>query len=180
MPAPASPFARKKQFPGPGGCGTLEPIIDVNIRKAELSDTAVIADFNRRLARETEDLPLDEGCVLKGVTALLRDPAKGLYYVAEVGGVVAGQVMITYEWSDWRNGNLWWLQSVYVREEFRGRGVFRALFRHVEELARKDPNVAGVRLYMHEENARARRAYEALGMKQTKYQVFELDLRAGV
>ncbi len=151
----------------------------MNIRKAELSDATVIADFNRRLAQETETLALDEECVLKGVTALLRDPAKGLYYLAELDGMVAGQVMITYEWSDWRNGNLWWLQSVYVREEFRGRGIFRALFRYVEDLARKDPGVAGVRLYMHEENVRARRVYEALGMKQTKYQVFELGLQAG-
>lgn len=110
------------------------------------------------------------------MAALLSDPAKGLYYVAESSGTVIGQVMITYEWSDWRNGNIWWLQSVYVKREFRQRGVFRALFNHLVELARTRPDVCGLRLYMHVDNARARQSYENLGMTQTPYEVFELAL----
>ena len=108
--------------------------------------------------------------------ALLNDRAKGVYYLAEIQGAIAGQVMITYEWSDWRNGNIWWLQSVYVKTEFRQRGVFRALFKHVEQLARRQEGVCSLRLYMHAENSRARKSYERLGMKPTQYQVFELPV----
>ena len=107
---------------------------------------------------------------------MLKDPSKGLYYVAEVDDTVAGQVMITYEWSDWRNGNIWWLQSVYVKPEFRRQGIFRAVFKHLESQARQRDDVCGLRLYMHADNARARRSYEELGMKHTKYEVFELAL----
>ena len=150
--------------------------IDLTIRQADLSDAAVIAEFNLRLAEETEDLQLDPDCVAKGVAAILADPAKGLYYVAEVQSEVVGQVMITYEWSDWRNGNLWWLQSVYVRKDFRRQGVFRALFDCLQQLARQRGDVCGIRLYMHSENGRARNSYEQLGMKPTKYEVFEMEL----
>src|SRR5262245_22647181 len=145
--------------------------INITIRQAGLSDVAVIADFNLRLAQETEDLHLDPQCVAIGVAAILQDTSKGLYYIAEIDGAVAGQVMITYEWSDWRNGNLWWLQSVYVRKEFRQMGVFRALFQYLRDAARARQDVAGLRLYMHAENARARESYQRLGMKPTKYQV---------
>ena len=126
--------------------------IDLTIRQADLSDATVIAEFNLRLAEETEDLHLDPGCVAKGVAAILADPSKGLYFVAQVEREVVGQVMITYEWSDWRNGNLWWLQSVYVRKDFRRKGVFRALFKYLRELATKHGDVCGIRLYMHSEN----------------------------
>ena len=149
--------------------------IEIEIRQAKLADAAVIADYNARLAVETEDLGLDPDRLLAGVTALLSDPAKGVYYVAEVDGVVAGQVMISYEWSDWRNGNLWWLQSVYVAQEFRRQGIFRRLFEHVKELAKANPEVRGLRLYMHVDNSRARRSYEELGMVATHYQVFEME-----
>ena len=107
---------------------------------------------------------------------MLKDASKGLYYVAELDGTVVGQVMITYEWSDWRNGNIWWLQSVYVKPEFRRQGIFRAMFKHLESLARERDDICGLRLYMHADNNRARRSYEELGMKQTKYEVFELAL----
>lgn len=150
--------------------------INITIRQAELSDAPVVADFNLRLAQETEELALDPETVAKGVAAILGDEAKGIYYVAEAAGKVVGQVMITYEWSDWRNGNLWWLQSVYVEPAFRGNGIFRALFRHVEQMAERSAGVCGLRLYMHADNARARKCYENLGMRQTKYQVFELEL----
>jgi GNAT superfamily N-acetyltransferase len=121
-------------------------------------------------------LRLDPATVENGLAALLADASKGLYYVAELDGAVVGQLMITYEWSDWRNGNLWWLQSVYVKAEFRRQGVFRALFNHLLHLARARKDVCGLRLYMHADNARARRSYEGLGMKRTPYEVFELEL----
>ncbi len=151
----------------------------LHIRQAGPGDAPTIADFNLRLARETEDLALDPETVRAGVKALLTDPAKGIYYVAELGGRIVGQLMITYEWSDWRNANIWWIQSVYVEESARGAGVFRKLFEHLRNLALKAGNVCSLRLYMHAENTRARASYEKLGMLQTYYQVFELDLHQG-
>jgi GNAT superfamily N-acetyltransferase len=153
-------------------------LIDIKIRQANLADASTIADFNLRLALETESLRLDAACVKAGVAALLADPAKGIYYIAEINETAAGQLMITYEWSDWRNGNLWWIQSVYVKQEFRRMGVFRALFKHLEGLARNQKDVRSLRLYMHAENSKARRSYENLGMRQTKYEVFELEFES--
>ena len=146
----------------------------ITIRTAQLADAQVVCEFNLRLARETEQLELDPERVLAGVSALLADPGKGIYFIAEVDGVVAGQLMITYEWSDWRNGRIWWLQSVFVREECRRSGVFRVLFDHVSALARAQPELRGLRLYMHADNVRARQTYERLGMEPTPYEVFEL------
>jgi GNAT superfamily N-acetyltransferase len=140
-----------------------------------LADTLVIAGFNQRMAWETEKLRLAPDRVRRGVRALLRDLVKGTYFVAEIAGEVVGQLLITYEWSDWRNGNFWWVQSVYVREDQRGQGVFQALFRHVERLARRRKDVCGIRLYMDAHNARARRAYAKLGFKLTNYELFEMD-----
>jgi GNAT superfamily N-acetyltransferase len=128
------------------------------------------------MARETEGLRLDPAKIYPGVAAVLRDSAKGLYFVAEAAGEVIGQVMVTYEWSDWRNGTIWWLQSVYVKPECRGKGVFRALFAHLESLARTSGEVCCLRLYMHFENLRARKSYEGLGMQKTHYEVFEKEL----
>lgn len=139
----------------------------------------MLARFNVQLAAETEDLALDPVTVRAGIDALLRDPTKGLYHVAEAAGEVVGQLMITYEWSDWRNGMIWWIQSVYVRPDLRGRGVFAQLFRHLLGLARAQPDVCGIRLYMHSENDTARKTYERLGMRQTRYEVFEVETGAG-
>lgn len=149
----------------------------MNIRTARLDDVPVITDYNLRLAKETENLELDLPTVTAGVKALVSEASRGTYYVAEAEGKVMGQLCITYEWSDWRNGNIWWFQSVYVQQEFRGQGVFTALFEHIESLARANPEVCGLRLYMEQENHRARRAYGKLGMEQTHYQVFEKLLR---
>ena len=137
--------------------------INITIRQAQIADAPVVADLNLRLARETEDLHLDPDTVIQGVAAVLRDESKGLYYVAEVDGTIAGQVMITYEWSDWRNGNLWWLQSVYVKHEFRQVGIFRALFSHLQTMARQTPEVRGLRLYMHSKTSGHENATKALG-----------------
>jgi GNAT superfamily N-acetyltransferase len=147
----------------------------MKIRLATPADVSIVTDFNLRLAEETEQLKLDPPTVRAGVAAVLGDDSKGLYFLAELDGRTVGQVMITYEWSDWRNGNLWWLQSVYVQPDFRNRGVFRALFEHLTELARARNDVAGVRLYMHQDNETARRTYERLGMKRAGYEVFEMD-----
>jgi ribosomal protein S18 acetylase RimI-like enzyme len=147
----------------------------MKIRKAQASDAAIITDFNVRMAQETEQRELQRPRVRRGVTALLKDAAKGAYFLAEVDGVVAGQLSITTEWSDWRNGNFWWIQSVYVAPEFRQRGVFRALYTHVHKLAKSRRNVCGLRLYVENNNSRAQRAYERLGMKATHYQFFEID-----
>lgn len=129
------------------------------------------------MAEETESVRLDPAIIQAGVNGLLEDRSKGIYFVAEAEGRVVGQLMITYEWSDWRNGNLWWIQSVYVAPAFRRAGVFRALFEHVNSLARRQKDVRALRLYMHAENSHARQSYERLGMRATHYQVFELEFR---
>ena len=147
----------------------------MKIRKARISDTEIIADYNGRLAWETEERRLNLPRVRKGVSALLKDPKKGIYFVAEEKGQVIGQIQITREWSDWRNGNFWWIQSVYVAEEFRQRGVFRALYAHVYRLARSRKSVCGLRLYVDEHNHRAQEAYERLGMNESNYKFFEVD-----
>lgn len=147
----------------------------ITIRQATLSDAPVVAGFNRCMALETEQFRLDPAVLDAGVAAVLADAAKGLYLVAEVDDEIAGQLLITHEWSDWRNGNWWWIQSVYVRPAFRGQGVFRALFEQVARLARARPGIAGLRLYMHRANHRARHAYTQLGMKHSGYEVFEMD-----
>jgi GNAT superfamily N-acetyltransferase len=147
----------------------------IKIRDARPADAAVIAGFNRRMAWETERRRLDPARVRRGVVALLRDKAKGAYFVAEKNGTVVGQLMITYEWSDWRNGNFWWIQSVYVRADSRGQGIFRALFEHVGKLARKRRDARGLRLYVDAHNGGARQTYTRLGMKKTDYELFETD-----
>jgi GNAT superfamily N-acetyltransferase len=145
----------------------------MNIRQAIAADADILAQFNIALAKESEHLDLEPARVKAGVAALLRDPAKGLYFVAEDAGAVVGQLLITHEWSDWRNGDFWWLQSVYVRPDFRRRGVFRALFEHILAKAARQGDVCGLRLYMETGNARARKVYERLGLKETHYHILE-------
>lgn len=157
----------------------MTPGMQPKVRQARLSDAAFIADSNSRMALETEGRRLDPIRLAGGVNALLGDATKGTYYIAELDGKIAGQLLITREWSDWRNGHFWWIQSVYVCPEFRSAGVFRALFNHVHALAKGEPDVCGLRLYMEAHNERARAAYERLGLKQTEYQVFEMDFVAG-
>ncbi len=145
----------------------------IRIRDATAADEAVLAEFNRRLAAESEDITLDPQTVAAGVAALLDDSSLGRYWLAELDGEVIGQIMTTREWSDWRNRMLWWIQSVYVRPDFRGRGVFSALYRHVEQLARETPGIGGLRLYVDDRNKRARRIYEVMGMADGGYRVME-------
>ncbi len=135
----------------------------------------IITEFNCRLAEESENKQLDQDTVIAGVTALLDSADRGRYYVAEIDSEVIGQLLITYEWSDWRNGLFWWIQSVYVAPSYRRSGVFSSLYKTVSDLARDDPAVCGLRLYVEEENERAQSTYASLGMSRTRYEVMELD-----
>jgi GNAT superfamily N-acetyltransferase len=147
--------------------------LNIEIRNANPGDQSIIADFNSRLAEETEGKALDPEIIGPGVATALGDPAKARYWLAIADGEVAGQIMVTYEWSDWRNSMLWWIQSVYVPAPFRRQGIFSALFKHVESLARADKDVCGLRLYVERSNAHARETYRALAMAEPGYVVME-------
>lgn len=146
----------------------------VRVRDARPDDLAAVVDFNAALAAETEAKALDRDRLTRGVAAALAGPDRLRYWVAEVDGQdrLVGQAAVTREWSDWRNGWIWWLQSVYVHPEGRGRGVFRALYARIRDEARCEGAV-GLRLYVEASNHRARRAYEALGMAHGGYHVYE-------
>jgi GNAT superfamily N-acetyltransferase len=152
-------------------------ITPIEIRKATPGDGAVIAGFNAQLAFETEGRTLDRTLLDAGVAAVLEDPLRGTYWLAEVHRHVVGQLLITTEWSDWRNGWFWWIQSVFVKPEWRGRGVFQALYHFIEEQAAARPDTCGLRLYVDFHNARAKTAYEHLGLEETDYELFEVDFR---
>ena len=145
----------------------------ISLRRAGPGDAAVIVEFNQRLAEESEGKTLDATVLAAGVAACLADPQKALYFLAEDGGAALGQVMLTTEWSDWRNGWVWWIQSVYVRQDARRRGVFRALFEHVHAQAKADPGVVGLRLYVEKDNLTAQQTYQSLGMTQAGYLLYE-------
>jgi GNAT superfamily N-acetyltransferase len=155
------------------------PPAPLQIRRAEAGDDAVIAGFNIAMAEETEGKRLLPHVVAQGVRRLLAEPALGFYLVAEAEGGVVGALMVTTEWSDWRNGRFWWLQSVYVRPAWRRRGVFRALYAYVTAAAALEPDVCGFRLYVERENRAAQATYRTLGMHETDYLLLE-QLRAGV
>jgi GNAT superfamily N-acetyltransferase len=138
-----------------------------------VSDAPAIIEFQLAMARETEELELDREILTRGVHALFSDPSLGRYFVAERDGEVAGSLMITYEWSDWRNGMVWWIQSVYVPPTHRRRGIYAGLYAHVRELVDTEPNVRGIRLYVDRRNVSAQEVYTRLGMDGGHYQVFE-------
>lgn len=146
----------------------------ISIRRAAPADLDAVAEFNRLLAWESEGKRLDPAVLRRGVAAVLADPHKGFYTLAEQDGAAVGQVLITFEWSDWRDGWYWWIQSVYVRAEARRGGVFRALFDHLQREAVADPTVIGLRLYVERDNARGRRTYESLGMAEEPYLLYGL------
>jgi len=148
--------------------------VELTIRDASPADAADIAAFNRGIATETEGHDLDPALIGPGVERILSDRSLGRYWVAETEGVVVGQIMVTYEWSDWRNGMLWWVQSVYVHPDYRRRGIYTALYRHVESLAHSSDDVAGIRLYVEKDNRRAQQTYARLGMSMTNYRVMEV------
>lgn len=145
----------------------------MQIRRATLADHDTLVRFNCAMALETEGKILDSQRIVPGVRRALEDPERGRYLLAEIEGRVVGQLMLTREWSDWRNGWIWWIQSVYVDPAFRRVGVFRALFRHVQQEARNDSDVVGLRLYVEGNNRIAQETYARLGLCLTSYQVME-------
>ena len=149
--------------------------VAINTRRATPSDFGFIVESNIAMALDTEALALDETKVRAGVGAVLADSSLGFYLVAEIDGNPAGQLMVTYEWSDWRNGLFWWMQSVYVRPEYRRRGVYRALHHHVADAAQATGGVCGLRLYVEQENTVAQSVYESLDMYRTRYQMYEVE-----
>jgi len=149
--------------------------MELNTRQAERDDAPTISEFNLAMAAETEHKTLDPAVVRQGVLAVFSRPELGRYFVAEQDGQVIGQLMLTPEWSDWRNGMFWWIQSVYVRPDHRRRGVFRALYCHVEELARRTRGICGLRLYVEADNQWAQAAYRELGMRPSGHSIYETD-----
>ena len=147
----------------------------MEIRVGEASDAAVIAEFNAAMALESEAVVLDMDVLTAGVQAALADSGRAFYLLGDMDGNPAGQLMVTFEWSDWRNGWIWWVQSVYVKPEFRRQGVYRRLYRRLEAMAAKRGDVRGIRLYVMRENTGAKRTYESLGMHHSGYDLYETD-----
>ena len=145
----------------------------ITVRLASTRDSDCIIDFQKRMAWETEGLRLDEARVTAGVAAVFNDPGKGRYYVAEHAGEVVGMLLTIPEWSDWRNGTVVWLHSVYVRADYRRQGVFRRLFAHVKHEVLASPDLCGLRLYVEKRNATAQSVYKRLGMTSDHYEMFE-------
>lgn len=150
----------------------------LTIEQADLSDAEAIARFNQAMALETENKSLAWDKILPGVQTLLSDDQLGFYLVARSGNTVIGCLAITYEWSDWRNGLFWWIQSVYVDERHRGQGVFSAMYEHVRTLATADVRNCGIRLYVEKDNHRAQRTYVKLDMIETEYRIMEEEFSA--
>ena len=150
----------------------------IRIRRADKNDLDTVVEFNAAMAHETEGKTLDLERLRNGVAAALTDSARGFYLMAEADQQVVGQLLITTEWSDWRNGYFWWIQSVYVRATHRRRGVYRALESHVRQEAHRRGDVCGLRLYVDQENRAAQKVYESLDMKQSRYYMYEIDFDA--
>lgn len=143
------------------------------IRRATIDDLDTIVSFNEALAKETEDKSLDRQVLEAGVKAALEDPNRCNYWLAETADRVAGQTMVTIEWSDWRNGFFWWIQSVYIAAAFRRQGIFRAIYRQIQSEAKAEKDVCGIRLYVYHSNERAMETYRSLGMIESNYRFFE-------
>jgi ribosomal protein S18 acetylase RimI-like enzyme len=143
------------------------------IRQATITDTAAIVDFNIKMAKETEDMDLIPDVINAGVRNMIENPPMGFYLVAEEDDVIQASLMVTTEWSDWRNGLFWWIQSVYVQPQYRRMGLYSKLYEKVKNLAQDEKNVCGFRLYVEHENVTAQKTYRSLGMGKTDYQMFE-------
>ncbi len=145
----------------------------MNIRSANQGDVSTIASFQIAMAHETENIQLDKATVNKGVKAVINDHTKGQYFVAEKEGIVVGSLLITFEWSDWRNGTIWWIQSVYVDLAHRQQGIYTLMYKHVRSIVATDKNINGIRLYAEKSNKKAQTVYEKLGMHSNHYDLFE-------
>jgi GNAT superfamily N-acetyltransferase len=146
--------------------------MSITIRNAEPTDIPFLVEANAAMALETEHKVLDRDVLTRGTRGVFDEPRRGFYLVAERDGERLGCLLITFEWSDWRDGEWWWFQSVYVAPHARRQGVFRALYAEVDRRARATPGVIGVRLYVERENTRAQRAYESLGMEEEPYKMY--------
>ena len=145
----------------------------MNIRLAEKDDIHALVGFNQAMALETEGKTLEASVLEPGVAAVFEDANKGFYVVADDGGLAVGGLLITYEWSDWRNKWFWWIQSVYILPEFRGRSIYRQMYAFVKQLARARGGVCGFRLYVEKANVHAQKVYEQLGMRESHYLAYE-------
>lgn len=148
----------------------------MNIRRAEKTDAPALVEFNQAMALETEGKRLDSDTLKSGVESVFDDEKKGFYVVAEEDGVIVGGLMITYEWSDWRGQWFWWIQSVYILPDHRGRSIYRRLYEFVKSEAEKSKNVCGFRLYVERENVNAQKVYEKTGMKSSHYLMYEENI----
>ncbi len=145
----------------------------ITVRPADPLDFETIAVFQMAMARETENLQLDKTTVVAGVKRVFAKPALGKYFVAEMDGEVVASLLITYEWSDWRNATVYWIQSVYVKPQVRRQGVFKTMYLHIKAMVEADDTVTGIRLYVDKTNMRARRVYEKLQMNGDHYALYE-------
>ena len=145
-----------------------------NVRKATIKDIQSIARFNQAMSLETESKSLSSDLIISGVTYLVEHPEAGFYLVAETQGQLSGCLGITFEWSDWRNGLFWWIQSVFVEPDFRRQSVFTSMYEHVTDLAKQD-NACGLRLYVEKENTQAQATYKKLDMIETHYRLMEIE-----
>ena len=152
---------------------------DITIRPARADEAELLATWAEAMAWETEHKRLDPATVRRGVRGVFEQPGRGRYFMAERGGEVAGTLMVTYEWSDWRHGDWWWIQSVYVAPAHRRQGVYAALYAHLKALAQASENVCGLRLYVERGNTPAQRTYTSLGMADAGYLMFEAPLPRG-
>jgi GNAT superfamily N-acetyltransferase len=149
---------------------------EIVVRIGQMRDAVALADFNVAMARETESKALSRARASAGVDTVMENPAHGFYVVAEKAGIIAGSLMVTREWSDWRNGEFWWIQSVYVKPELRRQGIYRKLYEFVRAKALEKGNVCGFRLYVEQGNTVAQQTYRDLGMAETVYRMYEQEL----
>ena len=148
---------------------------NILIRRARSDEFKILAEFQQTMAKETEGKTLDANLLIQGINAVFKCPSKGFYIVAEIQEKVVGSLLITYEWSDWRNSNIWWIQSVFVSSESRRQGVYRALYSHIYQQASTDDTIGGIRLYVDQDNNIAQQTYSNLGMTKSHYQMYEID-----
>ena len=145
----------------------------MNIRPADKSDIDALVEFNIAMALETEGKTLGPDVLRPGVEAVFEDANKGFYVVADDNGSIVGGLLITFEWSDWRDKWFWWIQSVYIKPEYRGRSLYRELYAFVKALAEERGDVAGFRLYVEHDNIHAQKVYERVGMRRSHYEMYE-------
>ena len=149
----------------------------MKITQPSIKDINSLVDFNIKMAKETENKILNKKIVTKGVSEVLTDTTLGYYVIAKNKNTILGSLMITYEWSDWRNGMFWWIQSVYVEKEYRKQGVYKKMYSYIKDKALKDNSCTGIRLYVEQENKIAQSVYKKLEMKETNYKLFEIDFQ---